>query len=150
MNNNPGRSGNRRPSPTGTSWCTHGPHPVPSLRARTTGKCPFPRSDSPSSGAAASPYGRVKAHSRGLCPEGCKIGPVVASDVRAVLALLQQAAAALDLADVIIDLPDHASAFADRLSEREYPVRFSTVRMLRGPTLSFSPTLHAIGTMELG
>ena len=85
-----------------------------------------------------------------LCREGCKIGPIVAPDADQALGLAHQAASHLGQTEVIIDVPDHARAFASRLSAHGFEVSFETARMYKGPAPTPGTNLQAIATMELG
>ncbi|WP_417209042.1 GNAT family N-acetyltransferase [Antarctobacter sp.] len=85
-----------------------------------------------------------------LCRQGCKIGPVVAPSVEDAFGLVQQAAAALDQTDVIVDVPDHATGLTEVLRGAGFVETFSTARMYRGTPPTVGETLHAIATMELG
>jgi len=85
-----------------------------------------------------------------VCRTGGKIGPVVAPDSGTALHLARQAAAALDLREVTIDVPDSAAAFGLRLREAGFTEGFATARMYRGTAPQSGDTLHAVATLELG
>ncbi|MGC8202563.1 GNAT family N-acetyltransferase [Aliiroseovarius sp. PTFE2010] len=84
------------------------------------------------------------------CHEGCKIGPIVAPNADDALHLAQQAAAALGIRDVIIDVPDHAVGFGGLLRGIGFNETFATARMYRGAPARMSGALCAVATLELG
>ncbi len=84
------------------------------------------------------------------CSAGVKIGPVVAPDPDAALALARAALAALPAERAIVDVPDRDTAFATALRATGFAETFATARMYRGPAPVRGATLMAIATMELG
>lgn len=85
-----------------------------------------------------------------LCRAGCKIGPVVAPDATAALALAAAAARALKAGQVVIDVPDGQAGFVATLKRAGFAETFGTARMYRGAPPVTSPALFGIATMELG
>ncbi|KPP91416.1 MAG: Acetyltransferase (GNAT) domain [Rhodobacteraceae bacterium HLUCCA08] len=85
-----------------------------------------------------------------ICRQGGKIGPVVAPDPAAAVALVEQAAAAIGRTGVSVDVPQAAGAFADLLRGAGFVETFTTARMYRGTPPMAGPGLQAIATMELG
>ncbi|NIZ08481.1 GNAT family N-acetyltransferase [Pseudooceanicola sp. HF7] len=84
------------------------------------------------------------------CREGVKLGPVIAPDADAALALIRAALAELPSDKVIIDLPSWNRPLRAALQEMGFVVTFETARMYRGPAPAMQRSLQAIGTMELG
>lgn len=84
------------------------------------------------------------------CRSGVKIGPVIAPDAEAALALARAALARVEASPVFIDLPPGQTAFARLLASEGFRPVFETARMYRGRPPAVSPTLQAIATMELG
>ncbi|APZ51486.1 GNAT family N-acetyltransferase [Salipiger abyssi] len=85
-----------------------------------------------------------------LCREGCKVGPVVAPDLDAALALADAAAAAVGAERYIVDVPGPQPAFRAALEARGFAATFATARMYRGTPPESAPTLFAPATLELG
>ena len=83
------------------------------------------------------------------CRTGCKIGPVVAPNADAGLALCRAAAAAMPAKTHIVDAAP-GSAFGATLAAAGLTETFRTARMYRGPAPSGDGTQQAIATMELG
>jgi GNAT superfamily N-acetyltransferase len=84
------------------------------------------------------------------CVAGVKVGPVVAPDAAAALALVRAAVARLPAEPAIIDVPEGNAAFRRALEERGFRETFRTARMYRGQPPTAAATLMAIATMELG
>lgn len=84
------------------------------------------------------------------CRAGCKIGPVVAPDLEAALALAAAAARRIGAEDAIIDVPEDQPEFRAALEDLGFVPTFATARMYRGAIPATSPALFAIATMELG
>ncbi len=84
------------------------------------------------------------------CRSGTKIGPIVAADHRAALALLGTIAAARPNGPMIVDVPEANAPLRAQLTAQGFTVPFSTARMYRGAVPQTGPMLQAIATMELG
>ncbi|WP_428925782.1 GNAT family N-acetyltransferase [Marinibacterium sp. SX1] len=84
------------------------------------------------------------------CRAGTKIGPVIAPDTGAALALIGEIAAQRPDGPLIIDLPEANTALRGELERAGFQVPFATARMFRGRVPQTGPDLQAIGTMELG
>lgn len=84
------------------------------------------------------------------CHEGTKIGPILATDAPAAIALAQAAADLVPAALTAIDLPERNASLRDGLIARGFTLGFETARMYRGPAPATDPRLAAIATMELG
>lgn len=85
-----------------------------------------------------------------LCHTGCKVGPVVAPDPGAAMALANTAAASLGASDMIVDVPEPQAAFRAALEERGFVATFETARMYRGAPPDAGPSLFGVATLELG
>jgi GNAT superfamily N-acetyltransferase len=85
-----------------------------------------------------------------LCRAGCKVGPVVAPDASAAMALIDAAATLIGERQVTVDVPQANTALLGHLSSLGFAETFRTARMYRGAAPSTASTLQAIGTMELG
>lgn len=85
-----------------------------------------------------------------VCREGTKIGPILALDAPAALALAQSAVAHLPAAATAIDLPEQNANLRDALIANGFTLGFETARMYRGPAPTTDTRLAAIATMELG
>ena len=84
------------------------------------------------------------------CREGTKVGPILAPDAIAALALAQAAVDLLPAASTAIDLPEQNASLRDALIAHGFTLGFETARMYRGPAPASDPRLAAIATMELG
>jgi len=84
------------------------------------------------------------------CRSGSKIGPILAPDTAAALALAETAQALLPTPVTAIDLPQRNTALRDALTARGFTLGFETARMYRGPAPASDTRLAAIATMELG
>ena len=98
-------------------------------------------------GSAQGPVGFATAR---LCRTGCKIGPIVAPDSEAALALARAALDAIGGSRAIIDVPEDNAALASALRKQGFAETFATARMYRGAPPQTGPALQAIATMELG
>ncbi|MGG7567098.1 GNAT family N-acetyltransferase [Rhodovulum sp. DZ06] len=96
------------------------------------------------------PHGPAGFATARLCREGAKVGPVIAPDAAAALALTAAAARAVGAARIAVDLPAQAGEFAGLLKAAGFAPGFTTARMYKGPAPRTGPGLHAIATMELG
>lgn len=84
------------------------------------------------------------------CRTGAKVGPIVAPDADAGMALLRAAADRLPSDPLIVDVPSDNPEFADRLRGLGFTETFATARMYRGTPARPSDQLMAVATMELG
>lgn len=95
--------------------------------------------------------GRIVGFATGRqCSAGCKVGPIIAPDAEAGVALAERAAAVVGQSAVIVDVPDHAQEMDARLRVRGLVETVSTARMHRGPAPTPGPALQAIAMMKLG
>ncbi|MCR8546458.1 GNAT family N-acetyltransferase [Salipiger sp. P9] len=85
-----------------------------------------------------------------LCRTGCKVGPVIAPDLEAALALADAAAAALSAPHYIVDVPAPQQAFRAALEARGFAATFETARMYRGTPPVATTQLFGVATLELG
>ncbi|MBN2760193.1 MAG: GNAT family N-acetyltransferase [Rhodobacteraceae bacterium] len=85
-----------------------------------------------------------------ICRQGCKIGPVVATNAEDAYRLACAAAGGLQQDRVVIDIPDAAASFAALLRQNGFTNDFSTARMFRGSALQSGATLQAVASLELG
>lgn len=85
------------------------------------------------------------------CREGVKIGPLVAQDAQAALALLSSLPEGLPTGSLYIDLPDTSSGLAELLIDRGFAPSFETARMYRPALTTRAQTpFYATATLELG
>lgn len=84
------------------------------------------------------------------CGTGTKIGPVIAPDTDAALALIADIAALRPEGPLIVDVPEANTPLRGALTGAGFTVPFSTARMYRGAPPTTTPALQAIATMELG
>ena len=84
------------------------------------------------------------------CHTGTKIGPVIAPDTSAALALIADIAAQRPDGPLIIDLPEANTALRRELETAGFDIPFATARMYRGRVPVTGSGLQAIATMELG
>ncbi|KUF10750.1 GNAT family N-acetyltransferase [Pseudoponticoccus marisrubri] len=84
------------------------------------------------------------------CQQGCKIGPIIAPGPSEASLLARQAAAALEQAEVTIDIPETGKSFAQMLQGAGFEQGFETARMVRGRVPKAGPQLQAVATLELG
>lgn len=84
------------------------------------------------------------------CREGAKIGPVIAPDPEAAMALIRHAAAIFPEGPHFIDLPEANGALRGLLIAEGFEMTFETARMYRGPAPKADARVQAIATMELG
>jgi len=85
-----------------------------------------------------------------LCRDGCKIGPVIATDADTALRLSASAAQVLGARRATIDVPAHQASFAAGLQGLGFQTSFATARMVRGTAPTLLPHGHATATLELG
>ncbi len=83
------------------------------------------------------------------CRRGAKIGPLVAPDVEAAVALLCHAAAEMG-PEVIVDLPGGSDGLAERCLAMGLAPGFRTARMYRGTPPPRGDAVYSVGTLELG
>ena len=84
------------------------------------------------------------------CRDGSKIGPLVAPDAEAALALINVCAAELGEGPLILDLPEQNAALIGTLAALGYQETFRTARMYRGLAPPSGSGLQTVGTLELG
>lgn len=84
------------------------------------------------------------------CRAGTKVGPIVAPDAAAGLALVQAAAAALPSDAQIIGVPSGNATFIALLEDQGFTETFTTARMYRGAAPATGSALMAVASMELG
>jgi hypothetical protein len=85
------------------------------------------------------------------CRSGCKIGPLVADDEDAALAVFDALVAAKGGGEISLDIPEPNAAAAALARERRLEPVFETARMYTGPIRPLAlPRLYGIATFELG
>jgi hypothetical protein len=84
------------------------------------------------------------------CALGTKIGPIVAPDLSAALALLSHVAGQRPEGPLVVDVPEGNAELRRELDAAGFTVPFVTARMYRGQVPETGNTLQAIATMELG
>ena len=84
------------------------------------------------------------------CPEGFKIGPIVAQSDALAADLALAAAHAAQAEHLFIDVGPEAPTFATYLRSAGFDVCFETARMYRGKRHDLGPAMRALATMELG
>ncbi|QPM92213.1 GNAT family N-acetyltransferase [Pseudooceanicola algae] len=84
------------------------------------------------------------------CREGAKLGPVIAPDAEAAMALIRAALAEMPADPVILDLPVANKALRALLEELGFALTFETARMYRGFAPAVGRELQVIASMELG
>ena len=103
---------------------------------------------SPTRRTVVAPEARAFATIR-RCRTGCKIGPVVASDVAMALGLIASAAALFGDGPAIVDVPED-SALGPALVAQGFEETFRTARMYLGSPAQGDGRGLAIASMELG
>ena len=79
------------------------------------------------------------------CRQAAKVGPLIASDTAAAIAML----GAIE-GEVQLDVPTQRREFLFELEQMGFQAGFSTARMYRGVTLGLPATLFSPCTLELG
>ncbi len=85
-----------------------------------------------------------------LCQSGAKIGPVIAPNAAAAMALIRAACAEIGAAAVTLDLPEANAQLRALLQAEGFAMTFETARMYRGTPPEGDARMQAIATMELG